>query len=353
MVNVRTDAVVFEFDAVVSDRPAGLRDLESAFLVTPGAGRPQVRWRRERIEVRPRGGFRDSTAYSVTMLPGIADLRGNVLRTSRTIVFSTGPTIPPFSVHGRVFDWMSQRPAPNAVVEVIRRPDSLPYVGTVDSTGQFAIGPLEEGPYTVRAFMDPNSNRELDGTESWDSVSVLVRGTSPFVELLAAPRDTIAPRLLTVTAPDTLTLVASFDRPLDPNLPLVPAQFGVKDADSTVRAVTRVRTRAQVATEQAARDSTRADSLARADTTRPPGVAAPRPSVPDITLRPSRPAPAREIVITLDSLTPLRRGQSYRVTARNMRGLLGAVSTSERVITVPDAPADSARARPTPSPPPP
>lgn len=358
--NVRDEAVVFHFDAVVSDRPVGVRDLESAFVISPTDGQPRVRWRRNRIEVRPRRGFLDSTAYAVTMLPGIADLRGNVRRAPTTVVFSTGPTIPQFAVHGRVFDWMNQRPAPNALVEVIRRPDSLPYIGTADSTGQFAVGPLEEGRYTVRAFVDANNNRTLDAIESWDSLSVLVQGTNPFLELLAAPRDTIAPRLLTVTAPDSLTLVATFDRPLDPNVPLTPASFRVAGADSTPLSIATVRTRAQVAAQRAAQDSARADSIARADTTAQPAPAAVRPAprpptVPQPTMamvaRPSRPAPTREVTIGLDSLTPMRSGQSYLVTARNARGLLRATGTSERTILIPVA-RDSAAA-PSPTPPPP
>ena len=201
--------------------------------MSPSEGAPRVRWRRSRVDVRPREDFRANTAYSIMILPGIADLRGNTTTTGRTIVFSTGPTIPPFQVMGRVFDWSNQRVAPNAFVEVMRIPDSLRYVGAADSTGQFVVGPLEEGAYIVRAVMDNNRNRGPDPGESWDSVQVTVRGTSPFLELLAAQRDTIAPRMLTVTAPDTLTVVASFDRPLSGDVPLTPASFQVFDADST------------------------------------------------------------------------------------------------------------------------
>lgn len=320
--NVRARSVVFEFDAILSDRAAGPGgELDNLFVVSPGEGRPRVRWRRNRIEVRPRGDLRPNTAYSVTMLPGLSDLRGNVLQTSRTIVFSTGPTIPPYSIHGRVFDWMNERVAPNVLVEAIRQPDSLLFVGLSDSTGLFAVGPLEEGAYTVRAMIDNNKNRSLDPAEPWDSLSILVRGSSPFLELLAAPRDTIAPRLLTVTAPDTLTLIASFDRPLDPTVPLTPESFRVVSADSVRLNIARVRT-AQEAAAQRARE----DSVAR----------------PAARVKPSRPAPAREVTIGLDSLTPLRPGGTYRVTAMNMRGLLGHVRTSDRIIAVPRAVADSA-----------
>lgn len=358
-VNVRAKSVVFEFDAVVSDRAgsaaasgrgSGGGTLDNLFLVSPDEGRPRVKWRRGRIEVRPRKDFRPNTAYAVTLLPGIADLRGNVLRTGRTIVFSTGPTIPPYWIHGRVFDWMQERVAPNALVEVIRRPDSLPYLGMADSTGQFAVGPLEEGTYTVRATMDNNNNRALDPAEPWDSLSIVVRGSSPFLELLAAPRDTVAPKLLIVTTPDTLTLTVTFDRPLDPAAPLTSGSFRVESADSTRLTIVSVRTSSEMAAQRAKqdsaarRDSAGADTLARLDLARARRAATLGRGGPPVTLKPSRPAPVREVTIRLDSLTPLRAGRSYRVTAVNARGLLGHTRSSERVITMVGARPDSAAA---------
>jgi hypothetical protein len=353
-VNVRVEHAVFEFDVVVNDRSGGGGGIESLFLVSPSEGAPRVRWRRSRVEVRPRDDFRANTAYSIMILPGIADLQGNTTTTGRTIVFSTGPAIPPYQVMGRVFDWSNQRVAPNAFVEVMRVPDSLRYVGTADSTGQFVVGPLEEATYVVRAIMDNNRNRGADPGEPWDSLQVTVRGTSPFLELLAAQRDTTPPRLLTVTIPDTVTIVASFDRPLSGDVPLTPASFHVLDADSTRLRVARVLTRAQADAERAARDSAARRDSAAADTTRRdtttrarPQTIPPRAAVPLATadLRPSRPAPPRDIVILLDTINPLRRGASYRVVAVNVSGLLGGARTSDRVFTVPAAvPRDTAAA---------
>ena len=347
-VNVRARNAVFTFDVVVSDRSGGASGIEGQFLVSPNEGAPRVRWRRSRVEVRPNGGFRPNTAYSVTMLPGVADLRGNVLREGRTIVFSTGPTIPPFQVLGRVFDWGNERAAPNAFVEVIRRSDSLRYVGTADSTGQFAVGPLDEGAYIVRALLDNNQNRGLDPGEIWDSVDVTIRGTSPFLELLAAQRDTVAPRLLTVASTDSLTITASFDRLLDPDVPLTPASFQVFAADSSRLRISRVLAQAQANAERARADSiARADSLRR-DTTRarvverPPVPAAAVPAAP----RPSRRPPPRDVIIRLDSINPLQRGATYRVVAVSARGLLGATRSSERLLSIPAARRDT-----TPTPP--
>src|SRR5437667_83613 len=109
--NVALKQVEFRFDEVVSDRPtAGKTELDQLFLVSPFDGSPRVYWHRNHIDVRPRKGFRANTAYAVTLLPGLADLRGNVLKEPRTIVFSTGAELPRFGIVGRVFDWAIERP---------------------------------------------------------------------------------------------------------------------------------------------------------------------------------------------------------------------------------------------------
>ena len=362
-VNVRTRGVVFSFDVVVSDKGQG-GDLDNLFILSPQEGNPRVIWRRDRIEVRPRHGFRPNTAYSVTMLPGITDQRGNTLRTGHTIVFATGSRIPPYFVMGRVFDWMNERVAPRARVEVMRRPDSLPYVGVADSAGQFQVGPLEEAAYGVLAYLDNNNNRALDANEPWDSLTAAVVITSPFVELLVAQRDTVPPRLLTVTVPDTLTLVASFDRPLDPDAPITRESFVITGADSARLRVRQVLTRAmEDSLLRAAQDSTaaaRRDSIARSDTTKRDSVRGRADSVraradsallsrlnPNAAPKPTRRAPPKELTIRLDSLTPMHSGTTYRVTALHMRGLLGrARPSSDRVITVPRVRIDTTKAAP-------
>ena len=344
MTNVRARDVVFEFDVVVNDR-----DLSRFFLLSPRDGTPRVEWHRDRVEVRPRRGFRPNTAYSVTMLPGLSDLRGNAMTAGTSIVFSTGPTIPAFMVAGRVIDWVEERPAPNALVEVIRVVDSLPYVGAADSTGQFSVGPLDEGAYLVRALRDNNNNRAVDVGEPWDTVSAQVRGSTPFVELLLAVRDTIPPRLLTVAARDSVTIRASFDRPVQWDAPLDTTSFRVLRSDSTplhIVAVTSARLADSLAQAAKARQDSaaRRDSTGRDTTARDTAAVRRRPTITDlpalpparrVEVKPSRPAPVRDVLIRLDSLTPLQTGASYRVSVSNVRGLLGPARASDRVLAMP------------------
>ncbi|MEK0431084.1 MAG: hypothetical protein RL139_888, partial [Gemmatimonadota bacterium] len=117
--NVRAPRVVLLFDEVVNERstpsaggpgaaPApssmgsgsGTANLAALVLISPSDGRERVLWKREAIEIEPRGGFRPNTAYRVTLLPGLSDLRNNVLKAGVEYAFSTGPAIPTGRVTG-------------------------------------------------------------------------------------------------------------------------------------------------------------------------------------------------------------------------------------------------------------
>src|SRR4029079_5166222 len=86
--------VIFRFDEVVSERPAGATSLAGLFLISPTDGQPRVDWHRDEISVRPRRRWRENTAYTITLLPGLADLRGNARNTGAMTMFSTGAAIP-------------------------------------------------------------------------------------------------------------------------------------------------------------------------------------------------------------------------------------------------------------------
>src|SRR6476659_1514856 len=124
-VGVSPKEVIFQFDEVVSERPAAATTLADLFLISPRDGTPNVSWHREAITVRPRRGWRANTPYTVIMLPGIADIRGNVRNTGASTFFSTGKTIPRTRITGRVFDWVAGTPAAGALVESFVPPDTI------------------------------------------------------------------------------------------------------------------------------------------------------------------------------------------------------------------------------------
>jgi len=354
--NVKAKSVEIQFDAVVSDRPSGsgAAMLDQLFLISPRTGAPEVSWHRSRISVKPRGGFRPNTAYRITILPGIVDLRGNVRKEARTLLFSTGATFPQFNIPGRVFDWAGQRPIGGAYVEAIPRSDTtIAYLAASDTSGQFELGPLPAGDYLVRGLIDQNSNHKIDRNEKWDSLSVSVAGTSPLIELDAIERDSTPARIDNVSRVDSLTLRVSFDKPLDPRIPLQPALVHLVRADSTPLEVASVQWQSAFDKEQAARQQAAADSARRAADTsraaaRPVTPPAPTPGArtPPPPPKPKLPPPDKGVIVKVSPTTLVTPG-NYVITFKGMRNLVGNSGDARRIFEVsrPTA-ADSSRARP-------
>lgn len=379
--NVKIRSVEFRFDEVVNEQPSGVAgNLDQIFLISPRNGAAQVSWRRKRVTVRPRNGFRPNTAYRVTLLPGLADLRGNVRKETTTILFSTGPGFPPYGIVGTVFDWAAERPAAGAYVEAILRSDtSLAYISATDTTGKFDLGPLDAGTYLVRAIIDQNRNRVADRGEKWDTTTVVVTDSRPSIELDVIERDSLPPAIDAVTPLDSVTLRLTFDKALDPKMSLEPSMVRIQRADSSQLTVTRIEWQSTYERAIQVRDSTRrADSLravaradsARADSARARGDtlgAARQPPPPPATARPfpvgqrgappppkpSAPPPNRGVVIILSPNTPLRPNTTYHITARGFRNLLGNSAQVSRPFTTPRPapPPDTTSRRPPPRPP--
>lgn len=357
--NARPRQVVFRFDEVVSERPSGVPALDRLFLISPRDGDPKVTWHRSSIAVRPRKGWRTNTVYTITMLPGLADLRNNIRKQGATALFSTGGEIPDNRISGIIFDWVAGKPAPRAAIEAITA-DSTIYVASTDSTGRFEMLHLPLGTYTVRAFMDANSNRSLDPREAWDSLDVMLTGSAN-VELLAFVHDTIGPRINTISVQDSLTIRVAFDKPIHPNQVIEPAIFRLMTADSaTVPILSALSSKTaemeRVAAEKAKQDSTRgADSTARARDTSKRAVTPRIPMPTRAGIRrdttpipvPSRPIPELDVILRLG--TPLAAGATYRLRAIEMQGMLRVKRTSDRVFSLPKKPvakADSTAAPP-------
>ena len=349
-VNVHDGHVSFFFDETINDRGSGPQEVGKHFLISPSDGSDRVSWHRSRIDLRPHEGFRPNTAYSVSLLPGLGDLRGNSMKTGATVVFSTGPTIPAGTIDGIAFDWAAERPAPLAYVQAMT-PDSVRYLAQTDSSGRFRVGPLPAGRYFVQAIIDANGNRALDRNEAFDSLTITVPAAAP-IELRTAVRDTLAPRLLTVTATDSVTLHAEFDHLLDPSQTFAMADFRLVAADSTVVPIVAVQSPREeqakaLASRQAIADSTRrADSLAGkplAPLPRPAPVSRTRPAP-----KPSVPPPFTSVA--LETATPLVPNAAYRLTVSNVRGLTGRAKASERSFTTPKPPPPPAARDSTPAP---
>lgn len=353
--NFSAKEATFYFDETINDRGTDAQDVTNMFLVSPSDGTPRVSYHRSRIDVRPRHGFRPNTAYTITLLPGLSDLRANTMKTGATIIFSTGPTIPSLRITGTAFDWVAQTPVPKALVEATS-PDSVVYLAQSDSLGGFSLGPLNPGSYLVRVTVDQNQNHRSDRGESFDTLRVVAPHPAP-VELLTASRDTLPARITSVTVADSTSLRVGFDRLLDPAQQFPVANFFLAGADSVRIPVTAVRSPTQDAERDRARQQAAADSARRADSVagrpRPP---APRPgaaAAADSTPKPSRPPPFT--TISLELARPLAPNATYRLRVTTVRALSGRETGSERSFTTPKAaaiqtPADTTAPRRAPPP---
>ncbi|HEY0996164.1 MAG TPA: Ig-like domain-containing protein, partial [Gemmatimonadaceae bacterium] len=265
-VNFKGRAVELVYDRVINDRGTGEQALEQQVIISPIDGDVRVSYGRERIAVRPRRGWRANTTYTVTVLPGVRDLRGNTDSLQHVTIFSTGPALATGAITGNVFDWVRQdgiaRAWMQAIAAVPGSRDSIVYVARADAQGSFTIGPLPEGEYLVRGFDDQNKNRGLDRGEMWDSARVRVAAAPVAVELLAALRDTVPPSIASVTIADSVTLAVKFDRALDPAQPIGPGTIRVVRADSTPVVVTAVTGRVRSELEKRRADSVRAATAA-------------------------------------------------------------------------------------------
>lgn len=353
-------AVEFTFDEVVSERPRGAQDLRALVVISPSDGRPEVDWARRRILVRPHGGWRPNTAYAVTILPGLTDLRTNAATRAFRTVFATGDAIPVGTIRGAAFDWMAGKPAPRARIDAIIKPDTvLTYGIAADSLGWYTLGTLPTASFAVRAWLDVNDNGVLDPREPWDTATLAV-ADSVRHDFYLIPRDTLGAHVAEATFGDSVTLRVRFDHGLRLADPIEPGQVSVQRyRDSSVIAVRAIlaagaydsaQARAKVAREDSAlradtsargrqalarRDSLRAaqqrDSAARAQIDSLRALRDTVKRVPPPRLM--RPVPPTEFVIELAE--PVAPGEGVRLTTRDVQALVGPPRTSERTVTRP------------------
>ena len=369
-VGVRATSVVFRFDEVVNERStpgmsgsgasggtgggfggggfggasmSGEASLAAMFAISPSDGRERVRWRREAIEIEPRGGFRPNTTYRIALLPGLSDLRGNARKDGMALVFSTGPALATGAIDGVVFDWVGGKPAGGARLEAFVPGDTaFRWRARTDSSGRFVLPTLAPGRYHLRGWIDQNQNGTIDGREAFDTATVTVGDTATRA-LYAFEHDTIGPRLESVELVDSTGLRLKFDRAPAPDWSPVGTTVTLQRADSS-------RVPIGLAIPGARFDSLRAARAAEADTSVVDSVA-PAPAAvaaSSVNARPAptleRPVPILGWVVPLEQ--PLPPG-TYRLKVQQVRGLTGRVRDSEREIRVrPPAPKDSTAARP-------
>jgi hypothetical protein len=302
--------VVFQFDEVVSERPSGAPTLSALFLISPRNGETQADWHRSEISVHPRHGWKANTTYTISLLPGLSDLRGNTRNTGATTVFSTGSSVATGRISGTLFNWAEGRTIPRGLIEARQSNDtSTVYLAASDSVGVFELRNVPPGKYNVRGISDDNSNRALDPREPFDSTVVNLTDSAN-IELLAFVHDSIGARLAGVNVRDSVTLELLFDNPLSVTAPITTSSIHVRASDSTDVPVVSVGGPPPDTTKVLLADTIKARLK-----------------------KPSRPIPLRTLIVRLGR--PLRPKISYRVRVTDIQNLIGVARTSEREVTLP------------------
>ena len=369
---LKGDAVI-QFDEVIEEMPgsagggggggaaAPISGLAHQIVLSPVAGDVRVSWHRSAIHVKPAEGWKPNRVYHLELLPGITDLRRNIMKKGTTVIFSTGAPLPHAALAGTALQWVEQRALTAGVIRAAPLPDTVAYVTLTDSAGDFHLSDIPPGRYLVWLIQDQNNNRQLDRREPFDSVTVAVDSSASAV-LWAFAHDTVGPRIRGVDPVDSVAFRIQFTAPLDPRRPLDTARVRVFALpDTTPVAVRALFTSAQYDSLQA-RARALADSLRRAkDTTahaRAPAPPAPRaparagppppPRAPigrdttaarvDTTkirqLLKQRPAPSDRLVV--QTAQPLAPDKKYLIRVRDATNLNGAVAAEAHgVLTVP------------------
>jgi len=367
--------VEFRFDEVVSEGGAanfglGTGDLEKLIILSPSTRVPKIAWKRSRITVSPREGWRPNTVYRVELLPGVADLSNNRSKNGRVITFTTGAPLPTATLRGRVVDWQTQRPPPRAAVEAVHLPDSVSYRTQTDSAGYFELKPIPAGEYLVYGVLDQNNDFRRGAREPFDSARIAA-GRDSVGELWAFRHDTTAVRITTAVFNDSLSVLLSFSQSLDPYQRLPADSVEVRRLpDSTHVRVVALLTReaydtayapkpkpdttagADSAKARARADSVRADSIARAREAaaiRIPGAERRRAPVQDTTgTGPLKTKPPLFDKLYIRVAEPLKPGTNYAVQVHGLRNLSRIAGNPRGVVRVPEVkpPADTTKAKP-------
>jgi hypothetical protein len=340
--------VEFFFDEVISEggspsQGTGTGDLERLVILSPTREVPKVRWRRDRITVRPDEGWQQDRVYRVELLPGVTDLRRNQLDSGSVVTFSTGGPAPRTRFQGTVVDWTSARPSPGALVVALQLPDSLPYRGLADSSGRFDLGPLPAGQYVVSGVLDENRNRIADPREAFDSVRV-ARSDST-LELWAFVHDTAPPRIRTVTPQDSVSAGLELTQALDPRQRLQPSAVRLSLLpDSTPVRVASILPKPLDDSLHGRRpaevDTTERDTVAVRDTMAVPGQARPgaRPRAPrEAEQLTGRPPLTSTLVLRVAA--PFRPGARYTIEVRGVRNVTGVTGDVVGTLVIPEPPA--------------
>jgi uncharacterized protein (DUF2141 family) len=174
--------------SITFDDKMNRRSVEGAFFVTPPTDMGSLTWEDRAVKLTTAEGLVEDKTYTVLLGLGMEDRRGNKMKEPVLVHFSTGDSVAPGVVRGKVETGQARVPSvmvwaypsescpPELGVTV---PDG---VGQAGAKGEFFVGGLDtRGTYCVYAHLDRDGDNDLDENDLFigaDSTVVFVPDSS-------------------------------------------------------------------------------------------------------------------------------------------------------------------------------
>ena len=220
--------IMLEFDEYVDHR-----SVEGAIFISPSLGLLEFDWSGAEVEISFADSLRSNTTYVVNIGTDVVDIHNkNRMAAAFSLAFSTGGTIDPGTIVGRVYPATFSDPLsgisifaykldtvdPDTVNPSKLKPDYVTQTGTA---GGFILPHLSLGFYRLFAVRDESKNLLYEPeTDEFAVVGKSIRLTQDDtlrtdVTMRLAREDTTAPRLIKVTPLNRSLLLAEVSEPLD------------------------------------------------------------------------------------------------------------------------------------------
>lgn len=164
MTNFAFEEIILTFDEWVK-----VQDVFNQVVISPPLKRkPDIKVKNKSVVLTFKELLKDSTTYVIQYGKAIRDItEGNTAE--MTFVFSTGNALDSLEIEGRVTDYLTGKPVPDALVMLYRSmEDSMPilekpyYFGRTNKSGAYRIKYIRGGRYRLFALKDANNNYKFD-----------------------------------------------------------------------------------------------------------------------------------------------------------------------------------------------
>jgi hypothetical protein len=273
VIEATRDPVVIRYSERISERPTQ-GSMESAVLVSPATGDPQVKHTRSGLEISVIGGFQPGLVYRVRVLPTVKDMFNNRMEGPFELVFSTGGTYEANVIAGVVTDVITGEPVEGVRVEAREagEEDPPPYMATTDTAGIYLLRYVPSGSYDISLFEDVNRNgepdfRELQGEAAGELFPQPAQADTLVQEVTLLRPDTTPAGIIRAEALDSALIEFAFDDFLQTGTSLDQVLVRLTQEEEAGPEVERLLWDHQLDSLQAFEDSVRAEEarIARVD----------------------------------------------------------------------------------------